>query len=620
MKYIELFNCNKSILVQLNKCVHAFRKQNYDRGIRQFRDLLEQIQRQIQMVLSCESELQEAGIQIDSQYVVQLLSDLLQAQEQQDYILLPDLLELTIEPFATELQVRLQQYATARVAETENAQIQHSESVGQEDRISKLERGLWHEKIDLCKLPYLYSALYPNYLGQNLMVLRETQPKVAECLEKHMTKIRMLVDENVFAFTGEQGNIYFMEETQSGFFTLRVQDKDEKTYYLHSNKNVLAEADVFAETYINVDAMNYHILGAGLGYHWMALGERGLCAKKVHVYETDKTVLVLNLMVHDLRNALRSWLVLHEDTSLVSLSQAIAKEPEGFLIHHPSLRKLEQADLRRSFEKFFITENSWRNHEEQLIINFQLNHRKLEEGKVMEASAMLERMAGKKVVIIAAGPSLDKNIHLLKEQGEAKDRFLLATGTVFYKLMQMGIRPDAVIVTDSNERVVYQIREQEKEEIPMFLLSTAFWGFAQHYQGPKYMLYQQDFERAEKIGKERGYHLYQTGGSVSTTALDLAITAKAGRIIFIGLDLAFTDNRAHATGTSNQLAADEEELIPIKACNGGTVLADQKFIIYREWMERRLQEADARKIPVINATEGGCYLKGAEHQKLSEVL
>ena len=619
MEYITLFNCNKNIISQLTKCVRAFRRQNFDRGIRLFRELLPQIQQQIQIVLTNGPALQEMGIEVDSQYVVQLLSDLMQAQEQQDFILLPDLLELTVEPFTTELQIRLQQYVSLKKRNNAECNVQ-SPDRDIMDLKMKMEIKEQNKKLDLCKLPFVYSELYPNYLSSNLEVLRNMDARLARSLEQYLPEIQILQDENLFGMTGEQGNIYFLEETQNGFLTVRIQDKDQKTYYLHSNKNVLAEADAFAETYVNMDAFTYHVLGAGLGYHWLAVGEHSLHGKKVHVYETDKTLLVLNLMLYQLSRQLKSWLVLHEDPKLTALSHAIAEEPKGFMIHYPSMRKLEQEELRRSFEKFFITDNSYRNHEDQLIINFQLNQKKLQEQKISEVSHVIKAMCQKKVVIVAAGPSLDKNIHVLQERTGDKDLFILATGTVFYKLMQMGIRPDAVIVTDSNQRVVYQIREHEKEDIPMLLLSTAYWGFAQQYQGPKYILLQKDFYCAENIAQEAGYHLFQTGGSVSTTALDVAVFAQAKEIIFIGLDLAFTDNLAHASGTSNQLVADAERLIPIKAYDGGTVLADQKFIIYREWMESRLQEPDAKGIPVINATEGGCFLKGAEHRKLSEVL
>lgn len=45
--------------------------------------------------------------------------------------------------------------------------------------------------------------------------------------------------------------------------------------------------------------------------------------------------------------------------------------------------------------------------------------------------------AGKDVFIVAAGPSLDKNIELLRERSDKS--IILATGTVFQKLMRLGM-------------------------------------------------------------------------------------------------------------------------------------------------------------------------------------
>ncbi|MDD2973332.1 MAG: DUF115 domain-containing protein [Lachnospiraceae bacterium] len=594
MDYLTLFQCNKQIEKQLAICVSAFRRQNYDRGIRVFQTLLTLIQKQIQIILTHGEALQQDGIQVDSQYLLQLLSDLMGAQEQEDYILLPDLLELTISPFCIQLQTRIQEIVDGRAAK---------ETSGDE-----LSRG------------YLINQCNPDFWEKNISLLHEMDSVLADRLEQHARELRVIREDAGIGFHTPGGKSYYLEETQSGYLTMRVQDENQKSFYLHSNSNVITEAMNFAENYVSETAMSYHILGMGLGYHCEAVAEQSLCARKVHVYETDGNVLVISLHLFDWSGALQNWLVLHEDPELLQLSRAIGQEVEGFIIHHPSMRNIESLKLRRTFEKYFITENSFRNQRKQLLINFQRNDLKRKAGEISELGLIIEQMRHKKVIIVAAGPSLDKNVWQLKNMESRDHIFMLATGTVFYKLLQMGIRPDAVIITDSNQRVLYQIRQHEQETIPMLLLSTACYGFAERYQGDKYLIYQKDFPPAETTAAECDFQTYETGGSVSTTALDVAIRAGADTVIFVGLDLAFTDHLAHASGTSNQMTADTQRLIPVRAYGGGTVLSDQKFIIYREWMERRLQEADGKAVRVINATEGGCYLEGAVHRTLQDAL
>lgn len=155
--------------------------------------------------------------------------------------------------------------------------------------------------------------------------------------------------------------------------------------------------------------------------------------------------------------------------------------------------------------------------------------------------------------------------------------------------------------------------------MPMLMLSTANHGFAVRYQAIHYMLFQEGYPRAEEEAKRLGCMSVQTGGSVMTTTLDAMLRFGAKKLVFVGLDLAFTNSLAHASGTSNRIATDTGDLVPVKAWDGGTVYADSKFILYRTWMERRLKEKDARKAEVINATEGGSYIQGMRHIPLAEV-
>ena len=59
------------------------------------------------------------------------------------------------------------------------------------------------------------------------------------------------------------------------------------------------------------------------------------------------------------------------------------------------------------------------------------------------------------VVIVAAGPSLDKNIHILKEfQGKC---LIICVDIVLFKLIENGIRPDFVINIDPHPETVNSV-------------------------------------------------------------------------------------------------------------------------------------------------------------------
>lgn len=95
---------------------------------------------------------------------------------------------------------------------------------------------------------------------------------------------------------------------------------------------------------------------------------------------------------------------------------------------------------------------------------------------------------------------------------------------------------------------------------------------------------------------------------------------KPAGLFSFGLDLAFTNNLAHASDTSTMVATDEDELLEVKEYYGGKVLSDAKFIMYRKWIEKRIQSMDAKQIQIINATEGGSYILGMKHIPLDQVI
>lgn len=155
--------------------------------------------------------------------------------------------------------------------------------------------------------------------------------------------------------------------------------------------------------------------------------------------------------------------------------------------------------MKERMRSFFITDSSFRNQQTLLDCNFKLNIRALETRE--DVSMRVEHdiwkyFYGRDIYIIAAGPSLDKNLELLRDR--PKNAVLISTGTTFHKMLSLGIRPDYVMVTDPNDRVIFQLRDNEAETIPMILLSTANRQFVQKYHGKKYLIFQNEYRPAEE--------------------------------------------------------------------------------------------------------------------------
>jgi hypothetical protein len=313
-----------------------------------------------------------------------------------------------------------------------------------------------------------------------------------------------------------------------------------------------------------------------------------------------------------------SWLTDNDRVRLIwdrdfrTLSGCL-KEGKALLIHYPSLRHTQDDAVKLSLEKYFIQDSSILNFSIQLGNNFRDNV----ENYTHYVDELEKDFQGKNAVIVAAGPSLDKNVELLKQPPERT--IIVAVGTVFHKLLNLGISPDYVVFLDSQPHLYTQVEGLEQQQIPIICGSTACKKIVANYQGETYLVCQNGYDKAEEFAKERGYRTYDTGGSVVTIALDICLKLGCKNIAFVGLDLAYTDNRTHASDTADLAVEDGEKREWVLAADGGKIRASKLFIIYREWIERKVAGVQGTAC-VIDATEGGALKKGLKRLTLKETF
>lgn len=533
---------------------------NLDRATRNFKVLTTHIDTLCKTCVENNEFLGELGIQLNMITLTGIIKDMLAAQQMDDYILLADLMKLNLRPLLTEgLQTTLQ------VHENE----------------------------------------LPSFFEINITALKKKQPELAEEILQYV---------NSELYLSDMKN-YMIEDTLSGLFTLKYAVNDKLRYY-YTNDDPYIQLQNWLEHVVELDKREYHLLGSAFAYPIVALHRVCNSDCVIHCYDTEIYLLVTALNSINLVKLIEDGTILFHYDPLLKLFVHANKNTEyQTLIYPPAMDVIQNKEVKKAINKFYIASLSAQQQLPILYTNFYKNIsfqcENIDELKVLFAS--------KKVYIIAAGPSLDKNIEGLRNI-DHENCIILASGTVYRKMMRLGIKPDYVIISEANVRVIGQIRGLAEQSIPLLLLSTACTEFYRQYQGPKYMIYQQEFEPAEEKAKAENRQVYMTGGSVSTLALDVAIRLGAAEVVFLGLDLAFTDNKAHADDTSNQLVRDESELISIPSYNGGTVLADEKFLLYRGWFKRRFKMEDANRIRVINATEGGAYIEGMEYMTLDEAM
>lgn len=557
-EYIKrILKLNSQILNYSDKTISYFRLQNYNKALFFSTKTINTIMEVLNDIINNSSYFNENSTVIDINCIKQMLGSLLEAQDDLDYILLADLYEMQLNPFILHLQ----------------------------DIIMN------KETLEFDKANY----------EKNLYLIQEKDNRLYKKMQEQKSLINLI----------DSG--YSIEYTSCGMPTLALFD-NEKKYYLHSNGQVFHEAGILAREWFSADKSEYIIYGLGFGYHVMELMELDETIT-IKVFESDLNIIKLACAFSDMEKILTSDRVqVIYDPMFKFLSDEIQNmnEDTSYVIHYPSIRNLKDISIKAQLEDYFVSYSSVNNQLHKLNNNFKRNimhgHDSIE--------TMKEQFAGKDIYIVAAGPSLDKNYMKLKNISE--NSIILATGTVFKKLLNAGIKPDYIIIIDPNQGVYAQIEGVEELDIPLIYLSTVYHKVVENYKGKKYIVLQNGYKKAEMYATKMNYMCFETGGSVSTTSLDIAIQFGCKRIIFLGLDLAYSYNQDHAKDTPSVIEITSDNFRQVDDIYGQKVSTSKNLDIYRKWIEKRIQ--DVTGVDIIDATEGGAKISGMKVATLYQVI
>ena len=263
-------------------------------------------------------------------------------------------------------------------------------------------------------------------------------------------------------------------------------------------------------------------------------------------------------------------------------------------------------------EEYIIKENNIERFSSILDENFKSNI----ENYNYNIDKLFGKYKNKNLYLVSAGPSLDKNIHELKKVRDTD--IVFSVGRAVRPLLKANIRPDYIIITDPSERLYDMQLKGLDIDVPIIVLSTCDKNVMLNYKGIKYIALQNGYSPAEEYAENKGNLLVETGGSVATTALDVAIRMGFSRIVFVGQDLAFTDNKTHSKDTFSQSIKNDDNLREIQDINDSTIKTFKNLYIYLRWIQKRIKEENY--VEFIDSTEGGAKIMGTKIMKLSDTF
>lgn len=254
-----------------------------------------------------------------------------------------------------------------------------------------------------------------------------------------------------------------------------------------------------------------------------------------------------------------------------------------------------------------------------------------------------DAFAGMPMVIVAPGPSLKRNAAQLKA---LKGRAIITAFSHSLKpVLAAGVVPDLVITVDPQD-VRYHFADCDLSGTCVVNAATVHPSLFE-LPATQFLTLSSNSAIDDWIFDGLGANATAPGGgSVATSAFAIALKWRCDPIVFVGLDLSFTDGeyyvatssdggaRAviddsgvmrvegwskgfHAMKATGGPSAAAERRIDLPGWHGGTVPSSFMFAMFHRWFVERM--TSVTDTDVYNCTEGGAYIEGMVHVPLHAV-
>lgn len=414
------------------------------------------------------------------------------------------------------------------------------------------------------------------------------------------------------------------------------------------------EAVAFADSVDLREKAVVAVLGFGVGYHIAELCGRLGRSGLVLVVEPDLPLLRAVLEVIDWSGALEQANVLFFTGAepLGRYAERLAGA-EGVLIQgvqlveHPASRA-RVAAVARDFGQHMteavraarVTAATSLARSAHTIRSILRNARLYVGG---EGLAPLEGIAkGRLGIVVSAGPSLRRNLHLLAEPGIRERCVIVATQTVLRPLLEEGIRPHFVAALDWHQisRRFYEgLQERDVADTTLILDPQANPVIAASYPGPVRTIGAPHLDALlGPLAHDRGR--LPSCATVAHLCYQIARFLGCDPVALIGQDLGFTDGVYYARGTAiddvwapelnpfntienlewERIVRHRAHLVKRRDVHGRSIYTDAQMETYLQRFEYFFLQDERRGLTTVDATEGGVRKAGTEVRTLADTL
>lgn len=461
-----------------------------------------------------------------------------------------------------------------------------------------------------------------NYFEKNVEIWARSQPREAVLLS--------YVDDEELIFC----------ETELGEQNLKCpSDKAGNFDYFHSQQGAALEAKKWFESFDTSTTELLYVYGVGLGYYYEeALSWLKKDSKHLLVFLEDNIGVLQKFFQTErayriLSNRQVKIIYLEDPNSDKSV---IGELNWDFVFAEASISALEYYknskstlydNLKReipfgtAIKKELLSE--YLNYGAAYFSNCYQNLMDLHHSYL--GNALFGKFKKVPAIICGAGPSLEKNRHLLK--GLELRALIFSGGSATNALNSIGVQPHFCVGIDPNSEQQQRLKSNLAFEVPFFYRSRLNHGAFSSIHGPKLYLtgsggYDITDYFEERFGIE-GESL-EEGHNVITFALEIAHKMGCDPIFIVGMDLGFTGSKVYSQGVLKDVSFDgarslnafDGDILYRKDIYGDTIATLWKWVAESEWIGRWAKENEA--VTLINCTEGGLGMPDVANKTLKK--
>lgn len=221
---------------------------------------------------------------------------------------------------------------------------------------------------------------------------------------------------------------------------------------------------------------------------------------------------------------------------------------------------------------------------------------------------------GASVCVVSAGPSLDQQVHLIKQ---IKNPIIIANNSSYTALKKAGIDSHFCTTADFRINTYNAVKNANPDNTILVASPIANPSTVKHFSRRAYwcnkhsLLFKQILSFQNNNFNEDDYHIEEKG-SIAISSLDFAFYLGASKVFLFGQDLCcLPDGSTHSSTVAHAGREDISTLKKIANNTGGLSYTTETLELYKVELERLINKYPTVK--VYNASADGAHIEGARY-------